>query len=337
MGRAGFEPATRGLKAPCSNLAELPAPATKGTRSASIGDVARRAVVIALGFALMACSSSPSSGPAPSGDLTAGTSQAPVPAGVPSPYEALPSSAVGLADRLTRTTTDLDAAIAEWRSGGGLDSWPPPEEVVLLALDQQRIYQVLAGRKALRRRTVARVPRALREQARDLAAAGARLAAGSRPVTRTPRLDTAEPLPPDVLRAHYDEAEARFGVGWEILAAVHFIETRFGRVVSNSSAGAQGPMQFIPSTWKAYGLGGNVHDPRDAILGAANYLSASGAPEQERMALLAYNPVDYYADAVALYSRQLRRDPDTFYAFYNWQVFVRTPEGDLKRLTGPAL
>jgi membrane-bound lytic murein transglycosylase B len=33
-------------------------------------------------------------------------------------------------------------------------------------------------------------------------------------------------------------------------------------------------MQFIPSTWAAYGLGGDVHDPHDAVMGAANYLHA---------------------------------------------------------------
>jgi soluble lytic murein transglycosylase-like protein len=285
-------------------------------------------------IALTACSAIPAIEPAPTVE---GAAAAPAGTALPSPDAEMPAGAAALADRLTRTTTALDAAIASWRAEGDLDVWPPPDDVVLLALDQQRIYQVLARRKSLRRRTVEMLPRELRAEARILAAAGARLASGSRPVTKTPKLDTTDPPAPDLLRAYYDEAEARFGVDWELLAAVHFIETRFGRVVSGSSAGAQGPMQFVPGTWKAYGLGGNVRNPRDAILGAANYLSASGAPEKERVALLAYNPVDFYADAVALYARQLRRDPDTFYAFYNWQVFVRTPDGDLKRLTGPGL
>ena len=44
-------------------------------------------------------------------------------------------------------------------------------------------------------------------------------------------------------------------------------------------AGAQGPMAvLIPATWRAYGMGGDVRDPRDAIMGAADYLRASGAP-----------------------------------------------------------
>jgi Transglycosylase SLT domain len=95
------------------------------------------------------------------------------------------------------------------------------------------------------------------------------------------------------LRDHDDEARARLG---------NYAESKFGRVVSASSAGAQGPMQFIPSTWAAYGLGGDVHDPHDAILGAANYLHASGAPADYRVALYHYNPVPEYVDAVMRYA-----------------------------------
>jgi membrane-bound lytic murein transglycosylase B len=95
-------------------------------------------------------------------------------------------------------------------------------------------------------------------------------------------------------------------------------------------------MQFIPSTWKAYGLGGDVHDPHDAIMGAANYLHASGAPGDDARALYAYNPSDAYVRAVMIYERRMMADPLAFYAYYNWQVFVATPTGD-KRLTGPGL
>ncbi len=116
----------------------------------------------------------------------------------------------------------------------------------------------------------------------------------------------------------------------------NYTESKFGRVVSASSAGAQGPMQFIPSTWAAYGLGGDVHEPHDAILGAANYLHASGAPADYRVALYHYNPVPEYVDSVMRYARQMTRDPRTFYAYYNWQVFVLTKHGEV-RLTGPGL
>jgi membrane-bound lytic murein transglycosylase B len=95
-------------------------------------------------------------------------------------------------------------------------------------------------------------------------------------------------------------------------------------------------MQFIPSTWAAYGMGGDVHDPHDAILGAANYLHSSGSPSDDRRALFAYNHSTAYANATLRYASQMRRDPRNFYAYYSWQVFVLTTSGD-RRLTGPGL
>jgi membrane-bound lytic murein transglycosylase B len=93
-------------------------------------------------------------------------------------------------------------------------------------------------------------------------------------------------------------------------------------------------MQFLPDTWHRYGLGGNVHDPHDAIRGAANYLRSSGAPRHLRRALHAYNPSAAYVDAILRYARQIQADRTMFFALYNWQVFVKTPRGD-RRVTGP--
>lgn len=101
-----------------------------------------------------------------------------------------------------------------------------------------------------------------------------------------------------------------------------------------ATAGARGPMQFIPATWSAYGLGGDVRDPRDAILGAANYLHASGSPGNDRRAVFAYNHSGHYVSAVLRYAARIRRDPRAFYAYYAWQVYVRTP-GGARRITGP--
>jgi len=69
------------------------------------------------------------------------------------------------------------------------------------------------------------------------------------------------------LRAWYAEGQRRSGVSWQLLAAVNFVESDFGRMRETSVAGAQGPMQFMPSTWASYGRG-DVHDPHAAILGA---------------------------------------------------------------------
>ena len=256
---------------------------------------------------------------------------------LPDPNAWVPRDPEILAERLTRTTRSLRDAIDEWRSSGGTGDWPPPRPVVLLALDEQRMYQVLARMGDRRREaTLRRLAPGIRSAARDATFAAIRLADGFAGVVaeEPPEMRTRVPLPADTLRAFYERASRRFDVPWTLLAAVHFMETKFGRVASPSWAGAQGPMQFLPSTWDAFGMGGDIHDTRDAILGAANYLSATGSPADDRAALWAYNPVDYYGDAVLAYDRLMRRDVRAYYALYNWQVFVRARSG-LVQLTGP--
>ena len=256
---------------------------------------------------------------------------------LPDPNAWVPRDPAILAERLTRTTRSLRDAIDEWRSSGGTRDWPPPRPVVLLALDEQRMYQVLARMGDRRREaTLRRLAPSVRSAARDATFAAMRLADGFGGVVteELPEMRTRAPLPAETLRAFYERASRRFDVPWTLLAAVHFMETKFGRVASPSWAGAQGPMQFLPSTWDAFGMGGDIHDTQDAILGAANYLSATGSPADDRAALWAYNPVDYYGDAVLAYDRLMRRDVRAYYALYNWQVFVRGPSG-LVQLTGP--
>jgi hypothetical protein len=128
------------------------------------------------------------------------------------------------------------------------------------------------------------------------------------------------------LRAFYAEGERRSGVAWQVLAAVNFVESDFGRLREASVAGAQGPMQFMPSTWAAYGHG-DVHDPRAAILGAARFLRAAGAPAHERAALYRYNPSAAYVDAVERYAGRIRRSLRAFLQYYARPVVVRTPDG----------
>jgi membrane-bound lytic murein transglycosylase B len=79
-------------------------------------------------------------------------------------------------------------------------------------------------------------------------------------------------------------------------------------------------MQFLPATWRAYGLGGDIDSPRDAILGAANYLHRSGAPDDDRRALYAYNHSTLYVDAVLTYARQMARDPLAYLRYYAWEA-----------------
>jgi membrane-bound lytic murein transglycosylase B len=155
-----------------------------------------------------------------------------------------------------------------------------------------------------------------------------------RDLKRLPRLRVARAAPAAELRRFYGEGQRRFGVHWTVLASVNFVESAFGRIRSASEAGARGPMQFIPSTWRAYGMGGDIDDPRDAILGAANYLSASGARADLDRALFAYNHSTSYVRAIRRFAARMRADERTFRTYYAWQAYMRTASGT-RRLTGP--
>jgi membrane-bound lytic murein transglycosylase B len=250
---------------------------------------------------------------------------------LPAPDSRIATGPRTLAARLASTSAALDGAIDRWRVEHDPSRGGPPRDVALLALHQQRIYRLLTDRPAVSRAVLARVPRGLRPEARDTVLA-ARELGRIHSVHRGPapkiRVGRAEPA--DVLLRSYRAAWRRFGVGPPLLAAVHFVESAFGRLRNRSVSGAQGPMQFMPATWRVYGLGGDVHRTRDAILGAANYLHAAGAPGDERGALAHYNPSRWYVSAVSRYARRIRADPRAFYAYYAWQVYV----GD-RRVTEP--
>jgi soluble lytic murein transglycosylase-like protein len=267
------------------------------------------------------------------GSSTASPSASP-PAGGPAPDAPIRGDAAWAADTVTRTDAALDEAIDAWRTNGEPAHGGPPRAVVLPALYLQRVYRYLARHPALTRRTVAKLRKPLAAQVNDNVTAVRDLLSLTHPVRDPNAVRTQPPLPADTLRGYFQRAGRRFGISWHVLAAVMLVETRFGRVKSTSSAGAQGPMQFLPATWKIYGLGGDIHDPRDAVLGAANYLRASGAPRDYARALHAYNPDRRYVDAVLRHARQIRRDPRAFSTYYNWQVFVVTTHGDVRR-TGP--
>jgi membrane-bound lytic murein transglycosylase B len=248
---------------------------------------------------------------------------------IPAPDKEIPADAKGLATALRQTTAALNHAIDDWSKKGR-----PPADLELLALHHQRIYRYAARHPKVAAQAFARLPSALAAQAKDNTAAIRELLALARPIKPSAVFKVQRPRPAAELLGHFKRAERRFGVEWEVLAAVMFAETKFGRVRSNSHAGAQGPMQFMPATWKAYGLGGDIQDPRDAVMAAANYLRASGAPRDYQRALHAYNPSQAYVDAILLHARQIKRDTRNYYAYYNWQVFVLTTAGE-RRLTGP--
>ena len=254
----------------------------------------------------------------------------------PSPDAKLPTTPNGLAKALTRAHDAVDGEIDVWRADGDPSRGGAPEPLQLEALYQQRIYRDVARRPRTARRTLRRLPPRIRARARLTLRAHQRLFALSHQtrITRKSTLRVGRAQPADKLMDHYRDAQRRFKVGWHILAAVNLVETGFNRLRNDSVAGAQGPMQFIPSTWRAYGMGGNRRDPRDAVMGAANYLRASGAPGDYRRALYAYNPSRLYVSGVLDHARRMIRDRRAFYAYYAWQIFVRTPNGE-RRLTGP--
>jgi hypothetical protein len=114
---------------------------------------------------------------------------------------------------------------------------------------------------------------------------------------------------PPFLLSIYQAAGIQYGIRWEVLAAINEIETDYGRNLNVSSAGAMGWMQFIPSSWKSFGVDGNSdgkkdpYNPVDAIFAAARYLKAAGADTDLRKAIFAYNHADWYVDSVLMRAR----------------------------------
>ncbi|HEX5821604.1 MAG TPA: lytic murein transglycosylase [Solirubrobacterales bacterium] len=122
-------------------------------------------------------------------------------------------------------------------------------------------------------------------------------------------------IPPFLLPI-YQSCGTEYGIPWQVLAGINKIETAFGTNLNVSSAGAEGWMQFIPSTWAAYGVDANndgrkdPYNPVDAICAAARYLRAAGGDHNVRQAIFAYNHADWYVDEVLLYANQYGKLPD---------------------------
>src|SRR5918998_1283302 len=128
----------------------------------------------------------------------------------------------------------------------------------------------------------------------------------------------ARPVAPMPKREYvelYKEAAKEYGFerDWYVLAAVGQVESNHGQNMGPSSAGAMGPMQFLPSTWAASGVDGNgdgnanIMDPKDAIPAAAGYLKEGGAPRDWYAALFSYNHADWYVKKVFAVAEAYRR------------------------------
>lgn len=229
-----------------------------------------------------------------------------------------PSQATGpaaLAERLVR-------AEVVTRRGEG--------DVAQAAFEAQVLYRQLARNESWQARVVALLPRWLRATARAHVVARRDFRGMHSALSRTlPAWRIVAPAPARDLLRFYREGQRRFGVPWQVLAAVNLVETGMGRIRGTSVAGARGPMQFMPATWEAYGRG-DIDDPHDAILAAARYLAANGGGRGRiDRALYAYNRHPAYVRGVKAYAAVLRADPRAYTGLHHWQVVYLSTLGDV--------
>jgi membrane-bound lytic murein transglycosylase B len=294
------------------------------------GDVRRPALCGAIALLLTACtvsrgtpgesvSGSPATSPETSAPAAVATvTPSPLPTATPRPD---PPVAASDPDALASQMIAAERAVRDHAVTGPDLAW--------FGHLQQLTYRRLAAMPAWRDTVLAAVPADLKTAATANADATADLRAT---VIPGPDLPTTwrivEPAVLDDLARYYRDAEAEFGIPWSYLAAIHLVETRMGRIRGTSTAGAQGPMQFIPATWERYGEG-DINSDRDAIRAAARYLRANGAPGNMANALFRYNQSQRYVRAVTAYAEVMRADSDAYRGYYQWQVYYLTTRGDI--------
>ena len=234
-----------------------------------------------------------------------------------------PPQAAATAEELAVQLAEVEAAIRNPAT--------PASALPRLGHTQQVATRALAAHPEWEPTVYSRLPVGVRPtvEAHVLAARDLRSLSSSES-RELPNWRIVAPPPAPELLAEYKSAEAATGVGWQYLAAIHLVESRMGRIRGDSSAGAQGPMQFIPSTWAAYGAGGDVNSYHDSIHAAARLLRANGAPSNMNTALFNYNRSDRYVRAVSAYADQMKADERAYYGYYHWQVYyfdTWLPEG----------
>lgn len=220
-----------------------------------------------------------------------------------------------------------------------VDALAGPTDRAQAGVDHQLVLRELAGRSELDEAVIAAVDPAARPAVERIVRARQFLQQRSSerppqpPPDELPAWAVVEPEPVDTLRTYYDEAEQLTGIAWYWLAAIHLQETRMGRVEGVSTAGAVGPMQFLPTTWEVCCTG----DPtatRDAIIGAATYLAQSGGPDDMAAAVYEYNPNDGYVAVVTAYADNMRDEPELYSGYHGFQVFVGTSAGTVRLPVG---
>lgn len=209
------------------------------------------------------------------------------------------------------------------------DPSTPEEALAAAARREQAAYRAIGRHPEWDAITRPRIPPALLEVYDGNVDARRQLTAMAHVKDTLPAWRIEPPAPADELMSYYHDAETDSGVGWNYLAAINLIETRFGSIDGVSSAGAQGPMQFLPSTFATYGEGGDIHSSRDSIMAAGRYLAANGFANDRDRAIYRYNNAKEYVRAVNQYAAVLAADPATFGAYYRWDVYYFTTAGDV--------
>jgi membrane-bound lytic murein transglycosylase B len=273
-------------------------------------------LVVTITFALAACSGSTSASTAPTATATPPTAATALP---PVPRRLASSDPVQLADDLVAD----EQALCDAKSS----------EAVLMgaAGRQQAAYRALGRHPEWDVIARPRIPPSLLNVYDRNVDAQRQFTAivASEPKDTLPAWRIDPPAPANKLLGYYREAEAATGVGWNYLAAINLIETGLGRVVGVSDAGAQGPMQFLPSTFADYGDGGDILSPHDSIMAAGRYLAANGFADHHDDALFRYNNWDRYVRAVNDYAAVLAADPASFAGYYRWDIYYHTTAGDV--------
>jgi hypothetical protein len=202
----------------------------------------------------------------------------------------------------------------------------PPSSIFGLGAVASAAYTQLVTQPAWQPTVMSLLPASVRPIVQANVTAGSLIAALNTPRSDLPHWLIQAPASAADLLSYYREGEQLEGIGWQYLAAINLIETSMGRIRGLSSAGAQGPMQFLPSVWPYYSTG-DINNPRDATLAAARFLKAHGGPQDIAHAVYRYNPSHEYVNAVMLYAQQMLSDVRAFYGYYYWQIYVNTTRG----------
>lgn len=282
--------------------------------------VGRARPVLAALVVIAACS-----GPADKHPATPPTSPVTRSPATTQPAHVTTTTAQGLTGAAIEPATDPDSLAAELTEVEASlhDPRIPSDLVALQALRQELAYARLAAHPDWVPLVLARIPAQWRAAVEANSSAAIDLSALSTPLSHTQLQGwrITPPTPAITLLGYYKQAQAITGVPWQVLAAIHLVETKMSRLRVASTAGAQGPMQFLPVTWASYGQG-DINNDYDAILAAAHYLRSMGAPADLAGAVYHYNPSQDYVRAVLAYTSQMETDPSAFTTYYHWQVVI---------------